>query len=151
MSVKITPHGTTGNHFPTGRFVRAMVGLNTAVYRLLGGRGMKKMAILTTVGARSGLRRSLPVAVFAPGADTWWVVASKGGSATHPAWYLNLASNPDQVELEIGNRSLRVRAESLHGAERDDAWRTIVSLAPNFGEYAKSTDREIPVVKLTAA
>ena len=86
MSVRITPHGNVGKRFPTGRVVRALLGVNTAVYRLLGGRGMKKMAILTTVGAKSGLRRSLPVTVFTPGAETWWVVASKGGSATHPAW-----------------------------------------------------------------
>jgi hypothetical protein len=42
-----------------------------------------------------------------------------------------------------------VRPESLHGGERDAAWKTIVQRSPNFGDYAKGTDREIPVIRLT--
>jgi deazaflavin-dependent oxidoreductase (nitroreductase family) len=152
MSVKITPNGTTGKKWPrVNGFFRAVLGLNTAVYRLLGGRGMGKMGILTTVGAKTGQRRSLPLAVFDAGQDTWWVVASKGGAPEHPAWYRNLAKNPDQVELETGGRRLRVTPESLHDAERAAAWKTIVERSPNFGDYEKGTDREIPVIRLTPA
>ena len=152
MSVTITPTGTRGRKFPTiNALYTAAMRLNTWVYRLLRGRGMESMALLTTVGAKSGQRRTLPLAVFEAGVDTWWIVASKGGAPQHPAWYHNLAKNPGQVELEVGGRKLAVAPESLHGAEREEAWETITRLAPNFGGYAKSTDREIPVVKLTAA
>ena len=150
MSVKITPNGTTGKKFPSvNGFFRAVLALNTSIYRVLGGRGMGKTGILTTVGAKTGQKRSLPVAVFDAGKDAWWIVASKGGAAEHPAWYRNLAKNPGQVELEVGGRRLSVVAESLHGADRDAAWKTIVERSPNFGDYEKSTDREIPVVRLT--
>lgn len=152
MSVKITPNGTRGRKIPAvNGFFRAALALNTGVYRMLRGRGMKQMGILTTVGAKSGQKRSLPLAVFDAGPDAWWVVASKGGAQQHPAWYLNLAKNPDQVELEVGARRLKVAPRSLHGAEREAAWKAVVERAPNFGGYATATDREIPVVLLTAS
>ena len=152
MKVKITPNGTRGRSFPAvNGFFRTVLALNTGIYRLLGGRGMGKMGILTTVGAKSGQPRSLPLAVFDAGDRSWWVVASKGGAANHPAWYLNLARNPDKVQLEVGGRRHKVVAESLHGDERDVAWKEIVERSPNFGEYEKGTDREIPVVRLTSA
>jgi deazaflavin-dependent oxidoreductase (nitroreductase family) len=150
MSVRVTPNGTTGRKFPAVNSVlRAALALNTAIYRLLGGRGMGKVGILTTVGAKTGQKRSLPLAVFDAGKDTWWVVGSKGGAPEHPAWVRNLAKNPDQVGLEVGGRRVKVTAESLHGSERDAAWKTIVERSPNFGAYEKSTDREIPVIQLT--
>jgi deazaflavin-dependent oxidoreductase (nitroreductase family) len=150
MSVKVVPNGTRGRNFPAvNAFFRAALGLNAAVYRLLHGRGMGKMGLLTTVGAKTGQRRSLPLAVFEAGPEMWWVVASKGGAAEHPAWYRNLAKNPDQVELEIRGRRQKVTPESLHGRERAAAWKSIVERSPNFGDYEKSTDREIPVIQLT--
>jgi deazaflavin-dependent oxidoreductase (nitroreductase family) len=149
MSVKVTPNGTTGKKFPAvNSFFRAALALNTGIYRILGGRGMGKTGILTTVGAKTGQRRSLPLAVFDAGQDTWWVVGSKGGAPEHPAWVRNLAKNPDQVELEVAGRRLPVTAESLHGSERAAAWKTIVERSPNFGDYEKGTDREIPVIRL---
>ncbi|HEY8811753.1 MAG TPA: nitroreductase/quinone reductase family protein [Candidatus Dormibacteraeota bacterium] len=152
MSVKVTPNGTTGKKFPSvNAFFRTVLALNTGIYRLLGGRGMGKVGILTTVGAKTGQKRSLPLAVFGAGEDTWWVVGSKGGAPEHPSWVRNLAKNPDQVELEVGGRRLQVTPESLHGSERDAAWKTIVERSPNFGDYEKGTDREIPVIRLTPA
>ena len=149
MTVTITPNGSTGKQFPrVNRIIRAGLALNTGLYRLLRGRGMRRMGILTTLGARTGQKRSLPLAVFEAGPDTWWIVASKGGAAQHPAWYLNLAKNPDHVELEVGGRRLKVRPDSLHGPERAEAWKSIVEQSPNFGGYEKATDREIPVVRL---
>ena len=46
---------------------------------------------------------------------------------------------------------MKVHAESLRGAERDDAYDRVAAVAPQYGEYAKKTDRQIPVIKLTAA
>ena len=150
MSVKVVPNGTRGKKFPAvNGFFRALLGLNAAAYRLLRGRGMGKMGLLTTVGAKTGQRRSLPLAVFDAGPETLWVFASKGGAAEHPAWYRNLAKNPDQVEVEVGGRRLKVTPESLHGSERVAAWKTIVEQSSNFGDYEKGTDREIPVIRLT--
>jgi deazaflavin-dependent oxidoreductase (nitroreductase family) len=106
---------------------------------------------LTTRGARTGTRRATTLGWFADprGNDSWLVVASFAGAARHPAWALNLAKHPEDASVEIGGRLLRVRAEALHGPERERVWRTIVEIAPGYGKYAEQTDRELPVIRLT--
>jgi deazaflavin-dependent oxidoreductase (nitroreductase family) len=150
MPVEITPQGTRGRRFPRGRLIRFGIDLNTAFYRLLRGRGMsQRMLLLTTVGARSGAERTVPLAYFPDGPDAWLIIASAGGDARHPAWYRNLAANPDGASIEVGGRKLQVRAESLHGPDREEPWKRITAEARNFAEYQRNTDREIPVVRLT--
>jgi deazaflavin-dependent oxidoreductase (nitroreductase family) len=150
MTVELTPSGSRGRKFPGGPVVRWGMALNAALYRLFGGRGMTKMLLLTTVGARTGERRTTPLACVKDG-DAWLVIGSKGGNATHPGWYLNLAKNPDQVWIEVGNRKLKVIPESLHGDERAERWARITAEMPNMAEYQKQTDRELPVVRLRPA
>ena len=90
--------------------------------------------------------------ITAPAARRFFVrVASYGGTAQHPAWYVNMAKNPDQVWITVGGRKIHVRPESLKGAERAEAWSRIVAKAPGYAGYATKTDREIPVVRLRAA
>jgi deazaflavin-dependent oxidoreductase (nitroreductase family) len=125
-----------------------VMGLIPGLYRLLNGRGMGRTLVLTTVGAKTGQKRDAHLTAFPEGGG-WLVVASKGGSATHPAWFLNMARHPEKIWVQVGSRRLRVSAESLKGAERAKAWRRIVSEFSNYGDYEKKTDREIPVVKLT--
>ena len=79
------------------------------------------------------------------------MVASKGGAPTHPAWFINLAKSPDKIWLEIGNRKLRVVADSLKGKEREEALARIAAIAPRYAGYQKKTDREIPIIRLTPA
>jgi deazaflavin-dependent oxidoreductase (nitroreductase family) len=107
--------------------------------------------LLTTTGARTGQERTHVLGGFPDGEDAWLVVASKSGAATHPAWFINLAKNPDQVWIEVGNRKLRAAAESLRGQARLDALARVAAVAPRYGEYQKKTDREIPVIRLTPA
>ena len=38
----------------------------------------------------------------------------------------------------------------VSGTVGDEAWRQIVARAPSFGGYPGKTDRQIPVVRLTA-
>lgn len=78
-------------------------------------------------------------------------MASKGGAPTHPAWFINLANNPDQVWLEVGNRKFKAQVESLRGPEREAALAKIAAISPRYGEYQRKTDREIPVIRLTPA
>ncbi len=87
---------------------------------------------------------------FQEGDDSWLIVASKGGSKTHPAWLNNMIQHPDDIWLEVGKRKMKVQAESLRGAERDEAYRRVASQAPQYGEYPKKTDRVIPVIRLKA-
>jgi deazaflavin-dependent oxidoreductase (nitroreductase family) len=126
--------------------------MNDTVFRLFRNRRFagNRILSLTTVGARSGQTRRNNVAYFDDGDDAWLVVGSAGGAATHPAWVFNLARHPDQVWIEIGQRKVRVTPRSLTGQERADAWRRIIAESPGFASYETRTDREIPVIRLTA-
>lgn len=106
---------------------------------------------LTTIGARTGQRRTNPVARFDDGKGGWLVVASFGGAAQHPGWYHNIAAHPDQVWAEVRGTTHRVEAEQLDGTAHDDAWAQITARSPSFIEYLDKTDRHIPVLRLTPA
>jgi deazaflavin-dependent oxidoreductase (nitroreductase family) len=79
------------------------------------------------------------------------IIASKGGAATHPAWFINLAEHPDKVWLEVGNRKMRVKPQLFHGPEREAAYAKVAAIAKQYAKYPNSTDREIPVIRLTPA
>jgi deazaflavin-dependent oxidoreductase (nitroreductase family) len=86
--------------------------------------------VLTTVGAKSGKERSTVLGGFPDGDDAWLIVASKGGSPTHPSWFHNIAANPDKVWVQVGNRKFAARCKSLTGKEREDAYARVASVAP---------------------
>ncbi len=157
MSVRLTPRGTRGTGFPKmAPWVRALfAAMSVAMFRIAGRRMRvqgRPLLLLETFGARTGKRRQTTLGWF-PGEDaarrSWLIVASAAGSASHPAWYLNLARRPDDVAIEVDGERVAVRAESLHGADRERAWNRVVTLAPGYGKYGRDTDREIPVVRLT--
>jgi deazaflavin-dependent oxidoreductase (nitroreductase family) len=149
MAVEITPDGTRGKPWPRGPIVRFLLGLNTALYRLLRGRGMRRWLLLTTIGARTGIERTVPLMFFPDGPDAWLVIGSAGGDARHPAWVRNLAANPERARVEVGGRTVAVRAVTLKGAEREEVWNRVTAKAPYFNGYQRSTDREIPLFRLT--
>ncbi|MDX6726374.1 MAG: hypothetical protein QOK49_1179 [Baekduia sp.] len=127
------------------------MGVARAIHRLTGSRmGGRPLLYLSTVGAKSGQRRTAVVMPFPDGEDAWLIVASKGGAAVHPSWFHNLAAHPDQVEVEVAGRKTAVTPQTLSGEERATAWERITSERPNFAGYETKTDRQIPVVRLTA-
>lgn len=133
--------------------VRLMSTLNVLVYRLskgkLGGRfwGGAPVLLLTTVGRKSGERRTAPVLYLADG-DRFVVVASKGGFSKHPFWYRNLESNPN-VEVEVGGGRQKMTAKRASDAEKRLLWPKLVSMYRDFDDYQARTKREIPVVILS--
>ena len=146
-----TRKGTRGGRQPSGPFFRWV---NTRAARRLRRKGGKMMGfnalVLTTVGRKSGLERSNPVGWF-PGPDgSWLIVASAAGAPDNPAWYYNLAGNPNKVHIEVDGRKIAVTPEQLHGKEREEAWRQITSAAPRFAKYGQKTDRELPIIRLVA-
>jgi deazaflavin-dependent oxidoreductase (nitroreductase family) len=149
--IEITPAGTYGAPSRGGPLLRGSMGAFVGMVRLFRGRGpFKGIALLTTVGARSGKKRTAPVGAVPDGPGRWLVVGSNMGAATHPAWFTNLARNPDQAEIELGGRTTKVSPESLVGPERADAWERVIKVSPGFAGYEQKTDRLIPVVRLTA-
>jgi len=146
-----TPAGTRGGRQPrTGLLLRLINKNASGRFRrngkMLGFNGL----ILTTIGARSGVERTSPVGWW-PGPDgSWLIVAAANGAARNPAWYHNIAAYPDQVQVEVDGRTIRVKAEQLHGAERAQAWQQIAAAAPRFAQYQDKTDRELPVIRLVS-
>lgn len=142
--------GTRGGRQPGGAF---MLWFNRRMARKIRRKGAKAMGmdtlLLVTVGAKSGLVRETPVARFAGPDGSWYVAASAGGGARNPAWYYNIAAHPDRVRIVVDAVETPVAAEQVHGVERDAAWQQIVARQPRFAKYETSTDRDIPIIKLT--
>jgi deazaflavin-dependent oxidoreductase (nitroreductase family) len=102
--------------------------------------------ILTTTGRRSGEPRSTPL-IFSQDGDAYVVVASKGGSARHPAWYLNLVDHP-KVEVQVKDERFDAVARTAEGDERSRLWRLMTGIWPDYDVYQERTARQIPVVVL---
>jgi deazaflavin-dependent oxidoreductase (nitroreductase family) len=139
---------------PNGLAIRVVMRLLTAFHHLRGDRVVGlDLLYLTTVGARSGRRRTAPLAWFADGdrRDSWIVVASNGGAARNPSWYGNLCRRPGEVWIEVGGRIVHVAPEQLAGGERAERWREIVARDRRYAGYQARTDREIPILRLVAA
>lgn len=135
-------------------FVRPTVGLHTFWYRLTGGlvggrMGTAPILLLTTVGRRSGRRRTLPLLYFETDRG-YGLIASYGGSDTHPSWYLNLREHP-RVEIQVGPKRMRATAETVTGERRAELWSKATRIYPGYDTYQSRTEREIPVVELLPA
>jgi deazaflavin-dependent oxidoreductase (nitroreductase family) len=102
--------------------------------------------ILTTTGRKSGERRSTPL-IYGRDGDDPVVVASKGGADEAPAWYLNLAENPE-VEVQVKADRFPARARTATAEEKPELWRMMADIWPQYDDYQEKTDREIPVVVL---
>lgn len=107
------------------------------------------LLILKSIGAKSGQPRELPL-VYTSDGDVPVIIASKGGAPTNPDWYHDLKANP-KVAVEIDNAERQVTAVEATGAERDRLFNQMVSERPDFGRYARGTDRVIPVFWLERA
>ena len=156
MSVTLPPNGTRGFVMPkvVQPLNKAGMRVSHLIFRMLGDRMKaqgRPLLLLTTVGAKTGQKRHAILGRFTdpnhPGA--WLIVGSGAGSQRHPDWCHNLAKNPDEVWIQIGKDHLKVQPQSLSGAERQKAWEMVVSEAPGYKKYETTTDREIPIIRLT--
>ena len=105
-----------------------------------------RLLLLTTTGAKSGKQRVNPLA-FTRDGDNFVVIASKGGSPTHPDWYRNLVANPN-VTVEVGMERFEAQARVAEGEERDRLYAAQAAIMPGFAAYQRKTSRQIPVVVL---
>ncbi len=103
--------------------------------------------LLTTTGARTGRARVTPLN-FSRDGERFIVMASKGGSPTHPDWYRNLAVHP-VVTVESDGERFTARATVSQGAERVRLLKIHTRAMPFFSAYERSVKtREIPVITL---
>jgi deazaflavin-dependent oxidoreductase (nitroreductase family) len=114
-----------------------------------GGFAGAPMVILTTTGAKSGRRHSVPLVYLAESGSVY-VFGSKAGAPTHPAWYHNLVAHP-RVTVERGGETYEADARVVTGPERDRLFAVQAEVMPGFAEYQAKTSRLIPVVELRPA
>ncbi len=131
--------------------IKMMSALHLFWYRLTGGAiggslAGRPILLLTTTGRKTGQRRTTPLQYLEDG-ENMVLAASNGGNPRHPAWWLNLESNPG-AEVRVGSDRKPVRAEKAEGEERERLWKLLVELYSGYEEYQKTTQREIPVVVL---
>ena len=113
-----------------------------------GGPGLLPTLLLTTTGRKSGEPRYAPL-IYGESDGRYVVVASRGGTPTHPVWFLNLEANPD-CELQVGPKHVRARARVAEGRERERLWKQMAQIYPPYGDYQRNAagKRTIPVVVL---
>ncbi|MBB4912605.1 nitroreductase family deazaflavin-dependent oxidoreductase [Actinophytocola algeriensis] len=107
----------------------------------------KPVVVLTTKGAKSGKIRKTPLMRVENGGE-YAVVASLGGAPKHPVWYYNVKSNPE-VELQDGPEKQDMVAREVTGDEKARWWEIAVAAFPDYANYQKKTEREIPVFVLS--
>ncbi|MDA2810167.1 nitroreductase/quinone reductase family protein [Nocardiopsis sp. RSe5-2] len=115
--------------------------------RLSGPFANARLLLLTTTGARTGLRRTTPLGYLNDEGGRILVIASAGGSTRHPAWYRNLVADP-RVTVESGPFTFTATAEVLEGEERDRVFARAVEADAGWGSYQEQAGRTLPVVAL---
>jgi deazaflavin-dependent oxidoreductase (nitroreductase family) len=105
-------------------------------------RGMP-VIVITNRGVKSGKLRKTPL-MRVEHDGSYAAVASKGGAPEHPVWYHNLVAEP-HVELQDGPLKQDMTARLVTGDERAVWWERAVAAFPDYADYQKKTDREIPV------
>ena len=135
--------------------IRLMSGANTWIFRASGGRLGSRflrgapVGLLTTTGRKSGKRRTTPL-IYLEDAGRIVLVASQGGLPRHPVWFLNLLADPGAA-FQIGREVRELRARRASDAEKRELWPRLCAIYPDYDDYQKRTDREIPVVILERA
>ena len=102
---------------------------------------------LTTTGRTTGEPRAVLLTSPLRDGDSWVIVGSRGGDPQHPAWFLNIQSEP-RVEVKIRGRTSAMLARVATPEERERMWPLVVAKYSGYGDYQKRTDREIPLVVL---
>jgi deazaflavin-dependent oxidoreductase (nitroreductase family) len=102
--------------------------------------------LVTTKGRRSGGTRTIPI-IFTQHGASWIIIASKGGSPTHPAWYLNVRDEP-RVQVQVKGDLYEAVARTAGPGERERLWSEAVKTWPRYDVYQSLTTRQIPVVVL---
>jgi F420H(2)-dependent quinone reductase len=106
-----------------------------------------QLILLYVTGRRTGDIRRVPLVSFPDGEDLI-VIASYGGSPTHPMWYRNLVDD-GRVWVRRGDRVYAAEATVLEGDERLDRWEAITGRHPVFAGYQERSGRTLPLVRLS--
>jgi F420H(2)-dependent quinone reductase len=104
------------------------------------------VVLITMRGAKSGKVRKVPL-MRVEHDGTYAIVASLGGAPKNPVWYNNVKADPN-LELQDGTESGRYTAREVTGEEKAIWWERAVAAYPDYADYQRKTDRQIPVFVL---
>ncbi|MFF1819771.1 nitroreductase family deazaflavin-dependent oxidoreductase [Kribbella sp. NPDC058245] len=102
--------------------------------------------VLTTRGRKSGQERKSAL-IYQQTEGRYLVVASDGGAAKHPSWYLNLLAHPE-VAVQVAANRFQAAARTATPEERAKFWPLMTAVWPHYDNYERKTTREIPLVIL---
>jgi F420H(2)-dependent quinone reductase len=150
-SLPLKPKQIEGlNSAKVGTAIKWMSKAQTWIFKKSGGKlGNKflkgtEVGILTTIGRKSGEPRESPL-LFLPEGERIVLVASQGGRAKNPMWYLNLVANPN-VTFQTKGGLLKLTAREATAPERDEYWPKLDAMYPDLVNYRSYTDRKIPII-----
>ena len=133
-------------------FLKIFLYLHMKIYVITNARLGKQIfgipcLLLLNIGAQSNIERKAVLA-YLEEKDAYYIVASNGGSNSHPSWYYNLKKNP-LAKVKIGKEVQSVEAEELTGDERTKYWVKLDNLnRGGYQNYQIRTHRQIPIFKL---
>jgi deazaflavin-dependent oxidoreductase (nitroreductase family) len=105
--------------------------------------------LLTTRGRRTGIRRRTAL-IYGRAGESYLVVASNGGSAKHPAWYLNLTEDPS-CDVQVAGETFEAWARLADDDEKPLLWHQMAAIFPTYEKYQAQAGRDIPVIILEPA
>ncbi|MGX5680206.1 nitroreductase family deazaflavin-dependent oxidoreductase [Schumannella luteola] len=126
--------------------------LDRFLFQVSGGRWklsapMIPSLVLYTIGAKTGIRREIPLMCFPQSDGSFYIAGSNFGLEKHPAWSGNLLANPE-AEVHYRRRLIAVRARLLPPDEREATWPTLEEQWPHYRDYEKTAHRDIRVFHL---
>lgn len=104
------------------------------------------IVLMTYRGAKTGKLRKTPV-MRVEHEGRYAAVASNGAQPANPAWYASLLAEP-VVEVQDGAVTREYRAREVSGDEKSLWWRRAVAAYPDYADYQRKIDRQIPVFVL---
>jgi F420H(2)-dependent quinone reductase len=134
--------------------LRLAAAMHRLVYRWSSGRVGGRVRggpvlLLTTRGRKTGKTRTSPVC-YVPAGEELVLAAAAGGRPQHPAWYLNVRTNPD-VGAHLGAAQRTMVARIADGLERARVWERLRQQYPVCADYEQRSRRVIPIVILRPA
>ena len=130
---------------------RLYISTHVFLYQITNGRiggEMSGMSILllSTTGRRTGKKRTVPLSYMEDG-ENFVVVGSNAGRDFHPAWYLNLKTEPKAV-VQVKDEVLAIEAKQANEGEKRRIWPDLVEFAPAYQDYQQKNARDIPIMIL---
>jgi len=143
---------------PPRWFVCSAWAVHRGLYRATGGRhplrrptpgGAFGMLRLRTVGRRTGQERAV-ILGYVEDSSSYVTLAMNGWGDPLPAWWLNLAANPE-AEVDTVDGPRRVRGRAAAADERERLWAALSRYrgwGDDIDRLAALRSRETPVVVL---